>query len=286
VTSGHAPALYDPDWLSLLDARERLKARGAEAVEAETAICLVLRDGKLKVHITIEKVTYAPTRATLSPTYVRALEFKEGSKLRLPVPFDLKPEGIDWDNSRPTRPWPYGPWQHQLLAHISRIEVSRTDLEGTFAILRAAKAAEEERGIQDLAGDLPVAVAVAISGDTAGTRSVADEPPAEAKGEAREEASPPGVADRDENMQPAGDFARTSLSDETRGDASPRSDFNREQFRRKWARRAIDEYLPNGIPPELPTKNLVNEISDFAKGKGWNVGGRDTILRAAGRRRK
>ena len=35
MTSGHAPALYDPDWLSLLDARERLKARGAEANEAE-----------------------------------------------------------------------------------------------------------------------------------------------------------------------------------------------------------------------------------------------------------
>ena len=156
--------------------------------------------------------------------------------------------------------------------------------KGTFAILRAAKAAEEDRGIQDLTGDLPVAVA--ISGQTAGTRSVADEPPAEAKREAREEASPPGVADRDEIMQPAGDFARTSLSDETRGEASPRRDFNREQSRRKWAHRAIDEYFPNGIPPELPTKNLVNEISDFAKGKRWNVGGRDTILRAAGRRRK
>jgi hypothetical protein len=286
VTSGHRPALYDSDWLSLLDARERLKARGAEADEAETAICFALRDGKLKVHITIEKVTYAPTRGTLSPNHVRALEFREGIKLRLRVPFGLKPEDIDWDNSRPTRPWPYGPWQHQLLAHVSRIKVSRTDLEGTFAILRVAKAAEEERGIQDLAGDLPVAVAVAISGDIAGTRSVADEPPAEAKGEAREEASPPSVADRDENMQPAGGSARTSLSDETRGEASPRRDFTREQFRRQWTRRAIDEYFPNGIPPELPNKNLVNEISDFAKGKGWNVGGRDTILRAAGRRRK
>ena len=286
MTSGHRPALYDSDWLSLLDARERLKARGAEGDEAEMAICFALRDGKLKVHITIEKVTYAPTRGTLSPNHVRALEFREGIKLRLRVPFDLKPEDIDWDHSRPTRPWPYGPWQHQLLAHVSRIEVSRTDLEGTFAILRAAKAAEEERGIQDLADDLPVAVAVAISGDIAGTRSVADEPPAEAKGEAREEASPPSVADHDENMQPAGDSARTSLSDETRGEASPRRDFTREQFRRQWTRRAIDEYFPNGIPPELPNKNLVNEISDFAKGKGWNVGGRDTILRAAGRRRK
>ena len=286
MTSGHRPALYDSDWLSLLDARERLKARGAEADEAEMAICFALRDGKLKVHITIEKVTYAPTRGMLSPSHVRALEFEEGIKLRLRVPFDLKPEDIDWDNSRPTRLWPYGPWQHQLLAHVSRIEVSRTDLEGTFAILRAAKAAEGERGIQDLVGDLPAAVAVAISGDIAGTRSVADEPPAEAKGEAREEASPPSVADRDENTQPAGNSARTSLLKETRGEASPRRDFTREQFRRQWTRRAIDEYFPNGMPPELPNKNLVNEISDFAKGKGWNVGGRDTILRAAGRRRK
>ena len=59
MTSGHAPALYESDWLLLLDARERLKAGRAEAVEAETAICLALRDRKLKVRIQIEKVTYA-----------------------------------------------------------------------------------------------------------------------------------------------------------------------------------------------------------------------------------
>jgi hypothetical protein len=278
--------LYDPDWLSLLDARERLRARGAAQAEVETAICLAARDLKFRIRVTIGGVIYAPTGATLDPTYIRALEFKEGHKLRLRVPSDLKPEDIDWDNSRPTRPWPYGPWQHQLLAQVSRIEVSRADFERTFAILRAAKAAEGERGIQDLAGDLPAAVAVAISGDMVGRRLVADEPLAEAKGEAPEEASPPSVADRDENMQPAGDSERTSLSDETRGEAPPRREFKREQFRRQWACRAIDEYFPNGIPTELPNKNLVDEISDFAKGKGWNVGGRDTILRAAGRRRK
>ena len=142
MTSGHAPTLYDPDWLSLLDARERLKAKGAEAVEAETAICLVLRDGKLKVHITIEKVTYAPTRATLSAAYVRSLEFKEGIKLRLCVPFDLKPEDIDWDNSHPTRAWPYGPWQDELLAHVARIEVWRADFERAFPMLQATGVAE------------------------------------------------------------------------------------------------------------------------------------------------
>ena len=195
MTSGHAPTPYDPDWLSLLDARERLKAKGAEAVEAETAICLVLRDGKLKVHITIEKVTYAPTRATLSATYVRSLEFKEGIKLRLCVPFDLKPEDIDWDNSHPTRAWPYGPWQYELLAHVARIEVWRADFERAFPMLRAADAAEEARG--------------------------ANERPAEPKG-AREESSPPGAADRGENTQPAEDFGRTdeTLEPEKPADAS------------------------------------------------------------------
>jgi hypothetical protein len=64
VTSGHPQALYDPDWLSLLDARERLKAKGAEAVEAETAICFVLRDRKLKVRFIIEKVLRTHRRNT------------------------------------------------------------------------------------------------------------------------------------------------------------------------------------------------------------------------------
>ena len=79
MTSGHRPALYDPDWLSLLDSRERLKAKGAEVDEAETAICFALRDGKLKAHITIEKVMYAPTRGTLSPTMSASLSLKKAS---------------------------------------------------------------------------------------------------------------------------------------------------------------------------------------------------------------
>ena len=154
----------------------------------KSAICLALRDRKLRPRWTLGKVTYAPTGGTLSTAYIRELEFKEGNKLRLSVPADLKPADIDWDNSRPLRPLPYGPWQHQLLAHVSQIEVLRTDLEKAFPMLRAANAAEEERGAQ--------------------------EPPAEAK-EPREEGSPPGAAERAENAQSADDLARTCLSDET-----------------------------------------------------------------------
>jgi hypothetical protein len=81
--------LYDPAWLSLLDLRERLKARGHEAAEVETAICLALRDMKFKLHIAIEKVTYAPTGGTLAPAQVHEITFKEGVKLRPTIPFDL-----------------------------------------------------------------------------------------------------------------------------------------------------------------------------------------------------
>jgi hypothetical protein len=128
--------LYDPDWLSLLDARERLKAKGADASEVESAICNALRDRKLKVRVIPEKVIYGPTGATLDPAEVRALEFDEG-KFRPEIP-DPTPGDIDWDNSRPTRPWAYGPWQHELLAHVARIEVSRADLERVFPMLKGA----------------------------------------------------------------------------------------------------------------------------------------------------
>jgi hypothetical protein len=140
--------LYDPAWLSLLDARERLKARGHEAAEAETAICLALGDRKLKWRPTTGKVTYAPTGATLAPSQVRELAFREGVKLRLEWPFNLKPEEIDWDNSRPKGPWPYRPWQLELLAHVVRIEVSREDFDIVFPVrpdpAETASQADEE----------------------------------------------------------------------------------------------------------------------------------------------
>ena len=125
----------------------------------------------------MEKVTYARTGATLDPTYVRRLEFEEGVKMRLAVSADLKPADIDWDNSRMLRPLPYEPWQHQLLAHV-RGEVLRTDLERAFPMLRTANAAEETR---------------------------TDEAPADAKDDAREEASPPIAADREDIARPIGE---------------------------------------------------------------------------------
>ena len=213
--------LYDPDWLSLLDARERLKVMGAEEAEAETAICLALGDRKLRPRWTLEKMTYAPTGAALSPTYVLEREFKEGIKLRLAIPADLKPADIDWDNSRPLRPWPYGPWQYRLLAHVAKLMISRATFGEVFPLKDA---------------DASVS-------------------PAEAKSEAHEEASPPKVSER-----------------RTPG---------------KWARKALNAMYDARIPSqdEVPNNILIDDVTKFAKDKGWTIGGRDTILRAAKRRK-
>lgn len=232
---------YLPDWLSLSKSRDLLVEAGQHSpLEAETDICLALRDRKLRLRWTLEKVTYAPNGATLSPAYALALEFREVIKLKLAVPADIKSAGIDWDNSRPLRPWPYGPWQHQLLAHVAKLEISKADFEREFSLKAGAP--------------LPSAPTL---------------PPAEAKGEAGE-----GEVD----------FA-TIRPDGARIEASPPC---RDRPRGKWTLRAIDELWPNGVPDvdELPNGALIDAVIELAKRKGWNVGGRDTILRMAGRRRK
>ena len=254
--------LYDPDWLSLLDARERLKARGAEATEAESAICLALRDRKLRPRWTLGKVTYAPTGATLSPTYIRELEFKEGNKLRLAVPADLKPADIDWDNSRPLRPLPYGPWQHQLLAHVSRVEVSRTDLEKAFPMLRAANAAEKGRG--------------------------ADEPPAKAEGEAQGETSPPNGPGRDGIARPKNNSAPMDLSDEPRREGEPTGHKRRKKRGTKVERatRAIVELEHlRGSLAELTNSELFSAVCKHLGMRETEIS-LETVRRAAGRRKQ
>jgi hypothetical protein len=211
--------LYDPDWLSLLDLRERLRARGASQADAGAAVCLALRDRNFTQRYELDKVTYARTGATLDPLHVAALEFREGVKLRLSVPFNLTPDELDWDNSRPKGPWPYGPWQHQLLAHIAKIWILRAAFDRTFP----------------LKTDTPL--------------------PAEATAPCKPggEPLPPGTG--------------------------------RDQ--RKRGRLLVDELWPNGVPSknELSNSNLVAALKERAKRKGWDVGDRDTILRAAGRRK-
>jgi hypothetical protein len=248
VTSGHAPALYDPDWLSLLDARERLKAKGVVQVEAETAICLVVRDRKLKVRFVIEKVIYAPTGGTLETWRVRKLGFEEGMTLRVAVPFDLTRKDINWKASRPKAPWPYGQWQHQLMAHVARIDVSRTDLEREFPMLKVPGATEDRRAT--------------------------DKPPVEALGDAGEEALPP-------KAEAAAEEAREESVGPADGRAPKVIRASSKEYRAKVA---ADARWPGGVPPEVSDKEARREICKDIRMKEDEIS-IETVRRAIGRRK-
>lgn len=224
--------LYDPDWLTIAEAWLRLTERGEDQAEAEAAICLALAERKLRLAWTIERVIYAPTGGTLDLRHVQAMEFRDGNKLRLSVPSNLKPADIDWDNSRPLGPWPYRPWQYQLLAHVRELKIWRAHFERVFP-----------------------APAVAPQVDEAGERST--------------EAEGATVNSLDEPV------AAKALNNSA-GHAIPRF----------WAKRALDELYPDGVPDHVTNDALISAVETLAKAKGWKVGKRDTILRAAGRRRK
>jgi hypothetical protein len=254
--SGRAPVLYDPDWLSLLDARERLRARGAAQAEAETAICLALQDRKFRRHWILEKATYARTGATLTPTYVRALEFEEGNKLRLAVPADLKPADIDWDNSRPLRPWPYGPWQHQLLAQVAKLTISRVDFETVFPLKASAPLPAEMDGKkpeQSSPSNEPNPEEIIRT-------TLPDEAKAVAKeaGETGEEASPP--------LGGAGRRTRASSKENQARDA------------------ILEIWGSSGIPAKVTNKAARREICKHLKIREDDMS-EDTVRRAAGRRK-
>jgi hypothetical protein len=80
-------------------------------------------------------------------------------------------------------------------------------------------------------------------------------------------------------------FRLDAVDASSRKASAPRG---REQPVRFWARRAIEECCPKGVPSqaELPNPALIEQVMDLAKRNEWRVGGKDTILRAAGRRPK
>ena len=248
--------LYDPDWLSLLDARERLKAKGAEATEAEIAICNALRDKKLKVQVTPEKVIYRSTGATLAPDDVRQLEFDEG-KFKVEIPFDLTRKDINWKASRPKAPWSYGSWQYGLLEHVARIEVSRADFESVFSRLLTA----------------PL-------------------PPAEMDGKKPEQSSPSNEPNPEEIIRttlPDEAKAVAKEAGETGEEASPplggAGRRTRASSKENKARDAILEIWGSSrIPAKVTNKAARREICKHLKIREDDMS-EDTVRRAAGRRK-
>ena len=241
---------YIPDLLSLSEARELLIASGLSAREAEIDITRALRERKIQFKRAIERVTFRGH--AVDPEIMRRMTFEDGNRFRLRVPADLAAEDLDWDSSRPRRPWPLG---KGYVAHIARLELSRRHLEKAFSLVEA-KAPNEARG------EASQADAERKRGEAKRKRRLAE---AKRKRKHAEERAAHGAREA----------------------SSRASDTGRAHPRRYWARKAIDGAYPNGVPSkeEVPNKAFVAAVIDFAKTKGWNVGSADTILREAGRRK-
>jgi hypothetical protein len=191
-------------------------SRGLTQAEAETDITLAFRDRMLNYRATHEKITTL-SGAIIPPQFLRLFAFKNELKLRLAIPRDLGPADLDWENSRPRKPWPYGVQWREFLAHIVKLELSAKDV--TRVLCRRA-------------------------------------------------------ADTSE--------------DTSRGEELPLVAAGRKRPVRELADYAIKQIFPAGVPSkdEVPHDELVQRVTNFLKEAGHrHLPGKDTILRAAGRRK-
>jgi hypothetical protein len=197
-------------------------SRGLTQPEAETDVTLAYRDGKLNYRAIGEKITTL-SGATISPQILRRLVFKAERKVRLAIPRDLGPADIDWENSRPRKPWRYGDLWQEFLAHIAKLELSSKD------VTRVLCGGVADTSVADISEDTP------------------------------------------------------------RGEELPLVTAGRKRPMRELADHAIGQIFPAGVPSkdELAHDELVQRVADFLKEAGYrHLPGKDTILRAAGRRKQ
>jgi flagellar biosynthesis GTPase FlhF len=278
---------YPPNWLSLLEARELPIASGISAREAETDITRALREGTIRSERAFEQVTFRGH--TVDPELFRRMTVEDRNRFRLRVPADLAAEDLDWDSSRPRRPWPLG---EGYFAPIAWLELSRGDLEKVFSLVEA-EASNEKREEASQAGAERKRAEANRKRRLAEAKRKRKDAEEQAARKAREEASQADAerkraeAKRKRKRAQAKRNRKRAEERAAREEASHASDTGRAQPRRYWARKAIDGAYPNGAPgkDEVPNKAFVAAVLDFVKTKGWNAGGYDTILCEAGRRK-
>jgi hypothetical protein len=256
--------------------------------EAENHICRALREGKIRFQRAFEAVTFRGY--PVHPEVFRRMIFEDRNRFRLRVPPDLASEDLDWENSRPRRPWPLG---EGYFAHIARLELSRRDLEKVFSPVEA-KASNEARGeASQVEAERRRAEAETKRrlAEARRKRKRAEERGARKalEGVKQADAERKRAEARRKRKRAEGKRKRAKerAAREALEEASHANDTGRARPRRYWAHKAIDGAYPKGPPSkeEVPNKTFVAEVAKFGKDKGWKVGGPDTILREAGRRK-
>lgn len=111
---------YISNWENLSDARDRVvAATGCSQEEVEADICGAMIDGAIKIRCKPRKHLHSPMRPPKTPL--------EGI---FQVPDDLKPDDLDWANSRPTQPWlvPRGAYRPCGHWHLDWIKLLKADV--------------------------------------------------------------------------------------------------------------------------------------------------------------
>ncbi len=110
---------YLPKWERLSDSVERVMAAvGRSEPEVQNEICGAITDGAIKIRGKLQK----HAKSLVDDAVL------EGSDFR--IPSEMKPKDLDWQNSRPVRPWEVRPGAVKLpgLWYLEWIELFRSDV--------------------------------------------------------------------------------------------------------------------------------------------------------------
>jgi hypothetical protein len=135
---------YVSDWERLPDVLTHLLAARLPKEEAQAGICQAIADGTIRFRC-------GPQRHAGRSIISRQL--LEGKDVH--VPASLKPEDLDWEQSRPMRPWAIRREISRLpgLWHLDWIELSRTDVTKVLCSLGEQSASIEHTSREALPPD-------------------------------------------------------------------------------------------------------------------------------------
>ena len=118
---------YIPVWESMAEALARVTGYSDSMLDAQRDICRALSDGKLRARYRVERVQtpYGLEVSRRAFGHPR-IGLDQPDIIGLPsVPQDLSPDEIDWESSRPKRPWLD---KHGFLVGIAKLEILTADV--------------------------------------------------------------------------------------------------------------------------------------------------------------
>jgi hypothetical protein len=118
---------YVSPWEQLADAIRRVTAGGRPKELAQTDLCRAIADGAIKIRCKLKRHT---TRSNISDARLDGKDFE--------IPTEIKPEDLDWERSRPLKPWFVRRGSYSIPGHwnLEWIEVCRDDVTKALCLTK------------------------------------------------------------------------------------------------------------------------------------------------------